>query len=72
MITNPASKDKNSEAVILAALVKLGKSVLIPSGEERYDLALDEGASWVRMQCKTRHTQRSRRAQTGPCGLLPA
>jgi len=55
MISNPTSKGKTSEAVILAALVKLGKSVLVPWGEERYDLALDEGGKLVRIQCKTGH-----------------
>ena len=55
MILNPTSKGKASEAVILAALVKLGKSVLIPWGEERYDLALDEDGKLVRIQCKTGH-----------------
>jgi PD-(D/E)XK endonuclease len=53
MISNPTSKGKTGEAVILAALVKLGKSVLIPWGEERYDLALDDGGKLVRIQCKT-------------------
>lgn len=37
MIPNPTSKGKTTEAIILAALVRLGKSVLIPWGEERYD-----------------------------------
>jgi PD-(D/E)XK endonuclease len=55
MISNPTSKGKTSEAVILAALVRLGKSVLIPWGEERYDLALDDGGTLVRIQCKTGH-----------------
>ena len=55
MISNPTSKGKTSEAVILAALVKLGKSVLIPWGEERYDLALDDDGRLVRVQCKTGH-----------------
>ena len=55
MIINPTAKGKTSEAVILAALVKLGKSVLIPWGEERYDLALDEGGRLVRIRCKTGH-----------------
>ncbi|MDQ6674898.1 MAG: group I intron-associated PD-(D/E)XK endonuclease [Chloroflexota bacterium] len=53
MIPNPTSKGKTSEAIILAALVKLGKSVLIPWGEERYDLAVDEDGRLVRIQCKT-------------------
>jgi PD-(D/E)XK endonuclease len=50
MIPDPTSKGKTSEAVILAALVTLGKHVLIPWGEERYDLALDEGRILVRIQ----------------------
>ena len=53
MIHHPTRKGKTSEAVILAALVRLGKSVLIPWAEERYDLALDEGGRLVRVQCKT-------------------
>jgi len=40
MIPNPTSTGKTGEAVILATLVKLGKSVVIPWGEERCDLAL--------------------------------
>src|ERR1051326_6810435 len=55
MITNPTGKGKTSEAVILATLAQLGKSILIPWGEERYDLALDEGGELVRIQCKTGH-----------------
>ena len=58
MILNPTSKGKTSEAImILAALVRMGKSVLIPWGEERYDLALDEGGRLVRIQCKTGHVR---------------
>jgi hypothetical protein len=53
MIPNPTIKGKRSEAKILAALVQAGKSVLIPWGEERYDLAVDEGGRLVRIQCKT-------------------
>ena len=53
MIPNPTSRGKASEAVILAALVKMGKSVQVPWGEERYDLAVDEGGTLVRIQCKT-------------------
>jgi PD-(D/E)XK endonuclease len=55
MILNPTGKGKTTEAVILATLVKLGKSVSILWGEERYDLALDEGGRLMRIQCKTGH-----------------
>ncbi len=53
MIINPTARGKRSEAKILSELVEAGKSVLIPWGEERYDLALDEGGRLVRIQCKT-------------------
>ena len=53
MINNPTAKGKTTEAKILAELAEAGKSVLIPWGEERYDLALDEGGRLVRIQCKT-------------------
>jgi PD-(D/E)XK endonuclease len=53
MIPNPTSKGKTTEAIILSALVRLGKTVLIPWGEERYDLVLDVGERFVRIQCKT-------------------
>jgi hypothetical protein len=53
MIPNPTSKGKTSEAIILMALVHLGKAVLIPWGEERYDLVVDDGQRFVRIQCKT-------------------
>src|SRR5215475_3402561 len=55
MISSPTGKGKASEAVVLAMLVRLGKHVLLPWGEERYDLALDEGGALVRIQCKTGH-----------------
>jgi hypothetical protein len=53
MIINPTARGKRSEAKILSELVEAGRSVLIPWGEERYDLALDEGGRLVRIQCKT-------------------
>jgi hypothetical protein len=53
MIPNPTSKGKTTEAIILATLVRLGRSVLIPWGEERYDLAVDDAGRLVRIQCKT-------------------
>lgn len=43
-----------SEAAVVAALLKLGKSVLIPFGDRsRYDVALDEDGKLVRVQVKT-------------------
>jgi hypothetical protein len=38
---------------VLATLVEMGKSVLIPWFEERYDLVVDAGDHSVRIQCKT-------------------
>jgi hypothetical protein len=42
-----------TEGVILAALLRAGKNVLIPFGVARYDLAIDEDGRLVRVQCKT-------------------
>jgi hypothetical protein len=57
MIPNPTAKGKRSEAIILATLVGLEKSVLIPWNELRYDLALDDDGRLVRIQCKTGHVR---------------
>ena len=41
-------------AMVLAALVRKGKTLLLPFGDNRrYDLAVDEGGRLVRVQCKT-------------------
>lgn len=43
-----------STAKILAALVAAGETVLLPfSAASRYDLVLDRGAHFYRVQCKT-------------------
>jgi hypothetical protein len=40
--------------MVIARLVQAGKVVLIPFGEnQRYDLVIDEGDRFVRVQCKT-------------------
>jgi len=52
---NPSWKGARSEAAVLAALVDLGKTVLMPwGGGQRYDFVLDEGhGKFIRVQCKT-------------------
>ena len=50
------SKDAGnlSEAMILAALVRAGYAVLRPFGDNlRYDLAIDKGGTFLRVQCTT-------------------
>lgn len=43
-----------STAMVLARLVQTGKLVLLPFSEnQRYDLVIDEGDRFVRVQCKT-------------------
>ncbi|MSR35273.1 MAG: hypothetical protein EXR95_01340 [Gemmatimonadetes bacterium] len=43
-----------SQAKVMAALMVAGKSILLPFGENtRYDLVIDEGDRFVRLQCKT-------------------
>ena len=51
---HPVEVGQRTEAVILAELVKRGYSVLLPFGyNHRYDLVLDCGDRFVRVQCKT-------------------
>ena len=40
--------------MVLARLVQAGKEILVPFGEnQRYDLVIDEGDRFIRVQCKT-------------------
>lgn len=51
---NPKAVGERTEAVVLAALVKRGKVVLLPFGDnQRYDLVVDENGIFTRIQCKT-------------------
>jgi hypothetical protein len=53
MIPNPTTRGKRTEAIILCALVRMGRSVLVPWGEERFDLVAYDQGSFTRIQCKT-------------------
>lgn len=58
MRTDPKSKGERSEGMILAALLRAGKVVLQPFGDnQRYDMVIDEGGKFVRVQCKTGRLQ---------------
>ena len=51
---DPKGVGENSEAQILAQFLKHGKVVLTPFGDnQRYDLVVDEGGNFIRVQCKT-------------------
>lgn len=51
---DPKDRGERSEAQILARFVERGYSVLTPWGDnQRYDLVLDLGSEFVRVQCKT-------------------
>ena len=51
---HPKAVGNATEAIIIARLVQAGKMVLLPFGEnQRYDLVIDEGDRFVRVQCKT-------------------
>lgn len=51
---NPKGIGEISECMVLAALIKQGKVVLIPFGNnQRYDLVIDEDGTFVRVQVKT-------------------
>jgi len=50
----PKIVGERSEGQIIARFLSAGKVVLMPFGDsQRYDLVLDEGGSFVRVQCKT-------------------
>jgi hypothetical protein len=51
---HPKAIGDRTQAHVLARLVEHGKLVLVPWGEnQRYDLVIDEGDEFVRVQCKT-------------------
>lgn len=53
-IINTKAKGDVSTAVIFAALVKNGFTVLTPWGDKnRYDLVVDDNGKFIRIQCKT-------------------
>jgi hypothetical protein len=52
--SHPVDVGLRTEAAILAELVRRGYQVLIPFGtNQRYDLVLDLGGTFMRAQCKT-------------------
>jgi hypothetical protein len=52
--THPVDVGQRTEAAILGELVRRGYRVLVPFGtNQRYDLVLDLGNGFVRVQCKT-------------------
>lgn len=51
---NTAKKGQITESMVLARLVQLGYQCLIPWGHDhRYDIAIDDNGTLVRIQCKT-------------------
>lgn len=51
---NTKAKGDLTEAVVLAELLKAGKCVLLPFGDnQRYDLVIDDNGKFIRVQCKT-------------------
>ena len=53
-MANTKDVGERSEAQVLAALLKLGKVVLMPYGDnQRYDFVVEDGGEFIRVQCKT-------------------
>jgi len=51
---NPKAIGEKSEGQVLARLLSLGKTVLIPFGDnQRYDFVVEDDGKFVRVQCKT-------------------
>jgi hypothetical protein len=56
---HPVEVGQRTEAAILSELVRRGYRVLLPFGvNQRYDLVLDTGGAFVRVQCKTGRLRR--------------
>jgi len=54
MRSDPKSIGERSEAQVVSALLKHGKVILTPFGDnQRYDMVVDEGGRFYRIQCKT-------------------
>ena len=54
MNKSPKTIGERSEGMVLAALLRAGKVVLQPFGDnQRYDLVVDEDGRFIRVQCKT-------------------
>lgn len=52
---------ERTEAIVLAELLKIGKVVLLPFGDnQRYDMVIDEDGKFIRVQCKTARLDRGR------------
>jgi hypothetical protein len=52
--SHPVDVGQRTEAIILAELVRRGHRVLVPYGtNHRYDLVVDTGTRFLRIQCKT-------------------
>jgi hypothetical protein len=52
--THPVDVGDRTEAIVIAALIRLGYRVLRPlSANQRYDLVLDLDGEFLRVQCKT-------------------
>lgn len=51
---HPKAIGDRTQAHVLARLVEHGRLVLVPWGEnQRYDLVIDDGGEFIRVQCKT-------------------
>ena len=52
--TRPCDRGNQSEGAVLAALLKLGRTVLVPYGRTcSYDLVIEDAGRFVRIQVKT-------------------
>ena len=53
-VESPKTIGERSEGMVLAALLRAGKVVLQPFGDnQRYDLVVDDDGTFIRVQCKT-------------------
>ena len=53
-MANTTQVGTTTEGIVLAAILKAGKTVLLPFGNQQdYDLVMEDGGCFYRIQCKT-------------------
>lgn len=67
-MANTKTIGETTEAIVLAEFVKAGFPVLLPFGDnQRYDLVIEAGGRFLRVQCKTAHRGHSGSGRQDGC-----
>lgn len=64
-------KGSRTEGAVLSALLHSGYNVLLPFGVARYDLVIETGGEFKRVQCKTGRVRRGTALEFNVCSSPP-